>query len=211
MSDDPVDWHRGLSGEESARRLDRFGPNASVDVETPAWRVLLGKFRPVPEDKYTLVKAFQKSGYTVGMCGDGANDAPALRQAKLGIAVSSATDVAKSAAGLVLSEPGLAGIVGAITEGRIAFQRILTHTLRSIVHKVRQIIYLGVGLLITDHAILTPMLVVISMITGDFLAMSSTTDNVRPSARPNTWKIGSLTIAGVFLGSSISPSASACS
>jgi H+-transporting ATPase len=145
------------------------------------------------------------------MCGDGANDAPALRQAKLGIAVSSATDVATSAAGLVLSEPGLAGIVGAITEGRIAFQRILTHTLRSIVHKVRQIIYLGVGLLITDHAILTPMLVVISMITGDFLAMSSTTDNVRPSARPNTWKIGSLTIAGVFLGSSISPSASACS
>ena len=67
-------------------------------------------------------------------------------------------------------------------------------------HKVRQVTYLGVGLLITGRAILTPMLVVISMITGDFLAMSSTTDNVRPSARPNTWKIGSLTIAGVFLG-----------
>ena len=154
----------------------------------------------LPEDKYTLVKAFQKSGYTVGMCGDGANDAPALRQAQLGIAVSTATDVAKSAAGLVLTEPGLAGIVSAVTEGRIAFQRILTYTLRSIVHKVCQVTYLGVGLLITGHAILTPMLVVISMITGDFLAMSSTTDNVRPSARPNTWKIGSLTIAGVLMG-----------
>ena len=154
----------------------------------------------LPEDKFALVKAFQGSGYTVGMCGDGANDAPALRQAQLGIAVSTATDVAKSAAGLVLTEPGLNGIVGAVTEGRIAFQRILTYTLRSILHKVRQVSYLAIGLLITDHAILTPMLVVISMITGDFLAMSSTTDNVRPSEMPNTWKIGRLAVAGILLG-----------
>jgi H+-transporting ATPase len=154
----------------------------------------------LPEDKFALVKAFQRAGYTVGMCGDGANDAPALRQAQLGIAVSTATDVAKSAAGLVLTEPGLNGIVGAVTEGRVAFQRILTYTLRSILHKVRQVSYLALGLVITDHAILTPMLVVISMITGDFLAMSSTTDNVRPSAKPNTWRIGRLTIAGLLLG-----------
>ena len=59
----------------------------------------------LPEDKYKLVKAFQKGGHTVGMCGDGANDAPALRQAQIGIAVSTATDVAKSAAGMVLTEP----------------------------------------------------------------------------------------------------------
>jgi len=74
----------------------------------------------LPEHKFTLVKAFQRAGYTVGMCGDGANDAPALRQAQLGIAVSTATDVAKSAAGLVLTEPGLSGIVGAVTEGRFS-------------------------------------------------------------------------------------------
>ena len=154
----------------------------------------------LPEDKFALVKAFQRAGYTVGMCGDGANDAPALRQAQLGIAVSTATDVAKSAAGLVLTEPGLNGIVGAVTEGRVAFQRILTYTLRSILNKVRQVSYLAFGLLITDHAILTPMLVVISMVTGDFLAMSSTTDNVRPSEKPNAWKIGRLTAAGVLLG-----------
>ena len=154
----------------------------------------------LPEDKYNLVKAFQHAGYSVGMCGDGANDAPALRQAQLGIAVSTSTDVAKSAAGIVLTEPGLTGIVSAVTEGRVAFQRILTYTLRSIVHKVRQVSYLAVGLFVTDHAILTPMLVVISMITGDFLAMSSTTDNVRPSAKPNAWKIRDLTVAGVVLG-----------
>ena len=154
----------------------------------------------LPEDKFALVKALQLAGYTVGMCGDGANDAPALRQAQLGVAVSTATDVAKSAAGIVLTEPGLDGIVGAVIEGRVAFQRILTYTLRSILHKVPQVAYLAIGLLLTGHAILTPMLVVISMITGDFLAMSSTTDNVRPSEKPNTWKIGQLTIAGVLLG-----------
>jgi H+-transporting ATPase len=71
----------------------------------------------MPEDKYKLVKAFQKGGHTIGMCGDGANDAPALRQAQIGIAVSTATDVAKSAAGMVLTEPGLAGILAAVKRG----------------------------------------------------------------------------------------------
>ena len=90
----------------------------------------------LPEDKYKLVKAFQNGGHTVGMCGDGANDAPALRQAQMGIAVSTATDVAKSAAGMVLTEPGLAGIVAAVKEGRVMFQRILTYTLNSITKKI---------------------------------------------------------------------------
>ena len=154
----------------------------------------------LPEDKFRLVKAFQGTGHTVGMCGDGANDAPALRQAQIGIAVSTATDVAKSAAGIVLTEPGLAGIVASVREGRITFQRILTYALRSIVHKSRQVLFLGFGLILTKHAILTPMLMVISMITGDFLAMSSTTDNVRPSPMPNSWRIDRLTIVGIAIG-----------
>jgi len=90
----------------------------------------------LPEDKYKLVKAFQNDGNTVGMCGDGANDAPALRQAQMGIAVSTTTDVAKSAAGMVLTEPGLVGIVAAVKEGRLTFQRILTYTLNSITKKI---------------------------------------------------------------------------
>ena len=154
----------------------------------------------LPEDKYKLVKAFQKDGYTVGMCGDGANDAPALRQAQMGIAVSTATDVAKSAAGMVLIEPGLAGIVAAVKEGRITFQRILSYTLNSITKKTVQVLFLAVGLLMTGHAILTPLLMVLIMITGDFLGMSLTTDNVRPSPAPNAWAIGNLTPAGVIMG-----------
>jgi H+-transporting ATPase len=154
----------------------------------------------LPEGKYDLVKVFQKSGHTVGMCGDGANDAPALRQAQIGIAVSTATDVAKSAAGVVLTEAGLGGIVAAVKEGRITFQRILTYTLNSAMKKILQVLLLAVGLLMTGHAVLTPMLMVIVMITGDFLSMSLTTDRVRPSKMPNSWQIGSITIAGVVLG-----------
>jgi len=154
----------------------------------------------LPEDKYHLVKAFQKSGHTVGMCGDGANDAPALRQAQMGIAVSTATDVAKSAAGIVLTKPGLEGVVAAVKEGRVTFQRILTYTLNSVTKKIVQVLFLAVGLIITGHAILTPMLMVIIMITGDFLGMSLTTDNVRPSPMPSEWRVGNLTIAGVFMG-----------
>jgi H+-transporting ATPase len=154
----------------------------------------------LPEDKYKLVKSFQKDGHTVGMCGDGANDAPALRQAQIGIAVSTATDVAKSAAGMVLTEPGLAGIVAAVKEGRVTFQRILTYTLNSITKKIVQVLFLAVGLIMTGQAILTPLLMVLIMITGDLLGMSLTTDNVRPSVTPNAWHIGILTIAGVSTG-----------
>ena len=154
----------------------------------------------LPEGKFDLVKAFQKSGHTVGMCGDGANDAPALRQAQIGIAVSTATDVAKSAAGVVLTESGLGGIVSAVKEGRITFQRILTYTLNSVLKKIVQVLLLAIGLVITGHAVLTPMLMVLVMITGDFLAMSLTTDRVRPSAMPNSWRIGRITSAGVLLG-----------
>jgi len=154
----------------------------------------------LPEGKFDLVKAFQKSGHTVGMCGDGANDAPALRQAQIGIAVSTATDVAKSAAGVVLTKAGLGGIVAAVKEGRVTFQRILTYTLNSVQKKVFQALLLAVGLIMTGHAVLTPMLMVIVMITGDFLAMSLTTDRVRPSKMPNSWQIGRITSAGVMLG-----------
>ncbi len=154
----------------------------------------------LPEGKFNLVKAFQKNGHTVGMCGDGANDAPALRQAQIGIAVSTATDVAKSAAGVVLTEAGLGGIVSAVKEGRITFQRILTYTLNSVLKKSVQVLLLAIGLVMTGHAVLTPMLMVIVMITGDFLAMSLTTDRVRPSALPNSWRIGRITSAGILLG-----------
>jgi H+-transporting ATPase len=173
-------------------------PGPIGDAVTPAqFAVFAGV---LPEDKYKLVKAFQKGGHNVAMCGDGANDAPALRQAQMGIAVSTATDVAKSAAGIVLTKPGLGGIVASVKEGRMTFQRILTYTLSSVTKKIVQVLFLAVGLVMTGHAILTPMLMVLIMVTGDFLGMSLTTDNVSPSPLPNAWRIGNLTMVGIFMG-----------
>jgi H+-transporting ATPase len=167
------------------------------DVRPESFAVFAGV---LPEDKFKLVKAFQRTGNIVGMCGDGANDAPALRQAQMGIAVSTATDVAKSAAGVVLTNPGLVGIVAAVKEGRLTFQRILTYTMNSVTKKFVQVLFLGVGLIMTGHAILTPMLMIIVMMAGDLLGMSLTTDNVRPSLLPNNWRIGTLTIVGIVMG-----------
>lgn len=153
-----------------------------------------------PEQKFQLVKAFQRQGHAVGMCGDGANDAPALRQAQLGIAVSSATDVAKAAAGVVLTEPGLGGIVACIKEGRSAFQRVLTYTLMILVNKCVTLIVLGVGLVITGHAVLTPLLQALAMLTNDFVTMARAADHARPSPYPNAWRVRNLTIAAIPLG-----------
>jgi H+-transporting ATPase len=153
-----------------------------------------------PEQKFRLVKAFQQRGHAVGMCGDGANDAPALRQAQMGIAVSTATDVAKAAAGIVLTEPGLGGIVSSIKEGRSAFQRVLTYTLSILVNKCATLVVLGAGLVMTGHAVLTPLLQAISMLAGDFVTMSHAADRVTPSPRPNAWRIRNLTLAAIPLG-----------
>ena len=153
-----------------------------------------------PEDKFRLVKAFQRRGHAVGMCGDGANDAPALRQAQMGIAVSTATDVAKAAAGIVLTDPGLGGIVTCIKEGRSAFQRVMTYTLSILVNKSATLLVLGAGLVMTGHAVLTPLLQAISMLAGDFVTMSRAADRVRPSPYPNAWRIRNLVLAAIPLG-----------
>ena len=102
--------------------------------------------------------------------------------------------------GVLSTRPGLVGIVAAVKEGRMTFQRILTYTLNSIIKKIVTALLLVFGLVMTGQAILTPLLMVILMIAGDFLAMSLTTDNVEPSPRPNTWRIGNQTIAGVIIG-----------
>ncbi len=156
--------------------------------------------RIVPEEKYRLVKTLQSHGHVVGMCGDGVNDAPALRQAQIGIAVSSATDVAKAAAGMVLTESGLAGVVLAVREGRIGFQRLLTYAFNMLVKKVEIVLFLAIGLGITGHAILTPALMVLMLLTNDLLAMSLTTDRASPAPLPSIWRMRNITLAALALG-----------
>jgi H+-transporting ATPase len=153
-----------------------------------------------PEDKFRLVKAFQRQGHAVGMCGDGANDAPALRQAQMGIAVSTATDVAKSAAGLVLTKPGLRGIVACIDEGRAAFQRVMTYTLSLLVNKAVTLIVMGGGLVMTGHAVMTPLLQALWMLGSDIPMMARAADRAKPTSYPNAWRVREMVLAALPLG-----------
>ncbi len=169
-----------------------------AEVPDPiAFDVYAGVF---PEDKFRLVQRLQQSGHTVGMCGDGANDAAALRQAQVGIAVSTATDVAKAAAAIVLTRPGLAGVVDAITEGRRTSQRILTYTLNALVKKIETVLFLAAGLVMTHDILITPMFMVLLLVTGDFLTMSLTTDRATASEHPDIWRLGSITLIATALG-----------
>ena len=169
----------------------------SEDLSTDEFGVFA---RVIPEQKYRLVKALQHHGHVVGMCGDGVNDAPALRQAQIGIAVASATDAAKAAAGMVLTEPGLAGIVHAVREGRIGFQRLLAYTFNMLVKKTEIVLFLAIGLGMTGHAVLTPALMVLLFMTNDFLAMSLTTDRASPAPTPSVWRMRNITAAALVLG-----------
>jgi H+-transporting ATPase len=169
----------------------------SEDLSTDTFGVFA---RVVPEQKYQLVKALQKHRHVVGMCGDGVNDAPALRQAQIGIAVSSATDAAKAAAGMVLTEPGLAGIVFAVREGRIAFRRLLTYAFNMLTKKIEIVLFLASGLVLTGHAVITPVMMVLMLLTNDVLAMSLTTDRATPSPSPSIWRMRNVTGAAIVLG-----------
>lgn len=169
----------------------------SEDLSTDEFGVFA---RVVPEEKYRLVRAFQRRGHVVGMCGDGTNDAPALRQAQIGIAVSSATDAAKTAAGMVMTEPGLAGIVFAVREGRIGFQRLLTYTLNMLTKKIEIVLFLAIGLALTGHAVMTPVLMVLMLMTNDFLAMSLTTDRATAAPSPSRWRLKNITFSALALG-----------
>lgn len=185
-----------------ARRVGIEGPVCGPGSEMARARpeecaVLAGV---LPQDKFRLVQGLQAAGHTVGMCGDGANDAPALRQAHMGIAVAQGTDVAKAAAGLVLTEPGLGGIMSAIEEGRRAFQRVQTYALNSIIKKVATVLFIAAGFMMTGQAILSPLLMIALLVVGDLLSMAITTDRVTASRLPNVWRIGTLTAVGVALG-----------
>lgn len=157
-----------------------------------------------PEDKFHLVQGLQKQGKVVGMTGDGVNDAPALKQAEVGVAVESATDVAKAAASLVLTTPGLAGVADAVETGRRVYQRMLTYTLNKIVKVFQVALFLSLGLLIFHNFVVTPLLVLLLLFANDFVTMSLASDRVRSSPKPDRWNVrtlvfSSLVVAGAWL------------
>ena len=146
----------------------------------------------LPEDKFNLVRALQRAGHVVGMTGDGVNDAPALKQAEVGIAVSSATDVAKASASVVLTNPGLAEVVAAVETSRRIYQRMLTYTLNKIVKTLEIAVFLSVGVMLTGVFVVTPLLMVLLLFTNDFVTMTIATDRVSFSPQPDRWRVPEL-------------------
>jgi H+-transporting ATPase len=153
----------------------------------------------LPEDKFKLVKNFQQAGFIVGMTGDGVNDAPALKQAEVGVAVSSATDVAKAAASMVLTAPGLSNLVAAIETSREIYQRMLTYTLNKIIKTIELAFFLSFGLIIFRTFVTTPLLMVLLLFTNDFVTMTISTDRVKPSPLPNHWNVRSIVFGAILI------------
>jgi len=181
----------GITGEVAPKGTLQKGFDAAVPYE-----IFAGVF---PEEKFFLVQALQKAGHVVGMIGDGVNDAPALRQADIGIAVTQATDVAKAAAGLVLTHTGLGEIVAAINGSRMIFQRMKNFVLTMISMKLSTPIFFALGMIIFGAFVLTPLQIALMMLLGNFVTMSVSMDQVTPSPKPDQWDIRPLMAAGTGL------------
>ena len=153
-----------------------------------------------PEDKYIVVQHLQAAGHVTGMTGDGVNDAPALRQAEVGIAVSTATDVAKGAASVVLTEAGLTNIVALVEQGRTIYQRILTWIINKISRTILKAAFVAIAFVVTGKFVVSAFAMLLLVFLTDFAKISLATDNVRPSKKPETWNIGGFITVSVVLG-----------
>lgn len=153
-----------------------------------------------PEDKYIVVQHLQAAGHVTGMTGDGVNDAPALRQAEVGIAVSTATDVAKGAASVVLTDPGLTNIVALIEQGRTIYQRILTWIINKISRTILKAAFVAVAFVFTGKFVVSAFAMLLLVFMTDFAKIALATDDVRWSRKPETWNIGGFVMVSVVLG-----------
>lgn len=170
--------------------------NKAVDLMTGAD----GFAEVYPEDKYLVVQHLQAAGNVTGMTGDGVNDAPALRQAEVGIAVSSATDVAKGAASVVLTEPGLTNIVTLVEQGRTIYQRILTWIINKISRTILKSAFVAIAFVVTGKFVVSAFAMLLLVFMTDFAKIALATDHVHPSHQPETWNIGGFVTVSAVLG-----------
>jgi len=142
-----------------------------------------------PEHKFHIVDVLQKRGHIVGMTGDGVNDAPALKKADCGIAVSGATDAARAAAAIVLTTPGLSVIIDAIKESRRIFQRMTSYAIYRIAETLGVLIFMTLAILIFNFYPLTAVMIVMLALLNDGAILSIAYDNVHYSNKPESWNM----------------------
>ena len=153
-----------------------------------------------PEDKYFIVDELQKADHIVGMTGDGVNDAPALKKADCGIAVSGATDAARAAADIVLMAPGLSVIVDAIKESRQIFERMKSYTIFRIAETIRVIIFMTLAIVIYDFYPITALMIIMLALLNDIPIMSIAYDNTKLRETPVRWDMKEVFILASWLG-----------
>ncbi|PKA51393.1 Plasma membrane ATPase 4 [Apostasia shenzhenica] len=152
-----------------------------------------------PEHKYEIVKRLQERKHICGMTGDGVNDAPALKKADIGIAVADATDAARSASDIVLTEPGLSVIISAVLTSRAIFQRMKNYTIYAVSVTIRIVLGFMLIALIWQFDF-SPFMVLIIAILNDGTIMTISKDRVKPSPLPDSWKLKEIFATGVVLG-----------
>ena len=153
-----------------------------------------------PEDKYFIVDTLQKADHIVGMTGDGVNDAPALKKADCGIAVSGATDAARAAADIVLLAPGLKVIVDAIKEARQIFERMKSYTIFRIAETIRVIVFMTLVIVIYDFYPITALMIIILALLNDIPIMTIAYDNTKVREKPVRWDMKEVFILASWLG-----------
>ncbi|XP_031109119.1 plasma membrane ATPase 4 [Ipomoea triloba] len=152
-----------------------------------------------PEHKYEIVKKLQERKHIVGMTGDGVNDAPALKKADIGIAVADATDAARSASDIVLTEPGLSVIISAVLTSRAIFQRMKNYTIYAVSITIRIVFGFMLIALIWKYDFSAFMVLIIAIL-NDGTIMTISKDRVKPSPMPDSWKLQEIFATGVVLG-----------
>ncbi|AQK52114.1 ATPase 2 plasma membrane-type [Zea mays] len=152
-----------------------------------------------PEHKYEIVKKLQERKHICGMTGDGVNDAPALKKADIGIAVADATDAARSASDIVLTEPGLSVIISAVLTSRSIFQRMKNYTIYAVSITVRIVLGFMLIALIWKFDF-SPFMILVIAILNDGTIMTISKDRVRPSPHPDSWKLNEIFVTGVVYG-----------
>jgi H+-transporting ATPase len=151
-----------------------------------------------PEDKYKIVKLLQSGGHIIGMTGDGVNDAPALKQAEMGIAVSNSTDVTKAAASVVLTEPGVGVIIDTVTISRQTYQRMLTWVINKVAKVIEFVVLLTIGFFWLHNLLLSLIGVSLLVVANDFVTMTLATDNVKQTSNPNKWNVKNNILASLI-------------